>query len=143
MHATGLATIGRDVEVRYTAENQAVANVSLAFSYGKKGADGKRPTQWVDASLWGKRAEALAEYLRKGTKVYAVLEEVHIETFTRQDNTTSSKLAARIADLQLAGSLAPAAAPAPAPRAPAPAPRPAVPAPAPAGFDDMGDDCPF
>jgi single-strand DNA-binding protein len=41
-----------------------VANVSLAFTYGKKGDDGKRPTQWVDASLWGQRAESLAPYIK-------------------------------------------------------------------------------
>ena len=60
MKAFGLARIGRDVELRTTQSGETVAGLSLAFSFGKKGADGKRPTQWVDASLWGKRAEALA-----------------------------------------------------------------------------------
>ena len=67
MKAFGLARIGRDAEIRHTAGGDAVASLSLAFTYGRKGEDGKRPTQWVDASLWGKRAEALAQYLTKGS----------------------------------------------------------------------------
>jgi len=47
----GLARIGRDAELRFTIANDPVASVSLAFSYGKKDADGKRSTEWVDASL--------------------------------------------------------------------------------------------
>ena len=63
MKANGLARIGKDAEVRFTPGGTAVANVSLAFTYGKKSDDGKRPTQWVDASLWGQRAESLAPYI--------------------------------------------------------------------------------
>ena len=60
MKAQGLARIGKDAEVRFTPGGTAVANVSLAFTYGKKGDDGKRQTQWVDASIWGQRAEPMA-----------------------------------------------------------------------------------
>jgi single-strand DNA-binding protein len=79
----GLARIGRDVEVRNTTGGDAVASVSLAFSYGRKGDDGKKPVQWVDGALWGKRAEALAPYLTKGTLVTVALEDAHIETFKK------------------------------------------------------------
>ena len=76
MKAFGLARIGRDAEIRHTAGGDAVASLSLAFTYGRKGEDGKRPTQWVDASLWGKRAEALAQYLTKGSLVAVTPEDV-------------------------------------------------------------------
>ena len=138
MQSFGLATIGRDVEVRDTG-NDVVANVSLAFSYGKKGGpDNRRPTQWVEGTLWGKRAEALAQYLTKGTKVAVTLSEVHIEEFEKRDGGTGTKMVGRIDNIELAGSPrqnsdAPAPAPRPAPR-PAPAPRPST------GFDDMDDD---
>ena len=62
----GLARLGRDAEIRTTSQGDSVATLALAFSYGRKGSDGNRPTQWVDAALWGKRAEALAPYLTKG-----------------------------------------------------------------------------
>ena len=79
MKAFGLARIGRDVEIRHTAGGDAVASLSLAFTYGRKGEDGKRPTQWVDASIWGKRAEALAQYLTKGSLVAVTLEDVAVQ----------------------------------------------------------------
>ena len=151
----GLARIGRDAEVRYPpGGGDAVMNVSLAFNYGKRGEDGKRPTQWVDATMWGKRAEALAEYLVKGQAVAVTVDDVHIETYSRADGSGGHKLVGRIAQLDLAGGR-PDGAAAPAARAPAPAAgrnsyadakggRAAAPAPKPAtGFDDMDSDIPF
>ena len=144
MNGFGLARIGRDAELRKTQSGESVLNLSLAFSYGRKGDDGRRPTQWVDATMWGKRAEALAPYLQKGGLVSVTLEEVRIETFTGK-NGESHKLAARVVDIELAGgskdgSKDGSAAPAPQ-RAPAP-PR-ATSAPASSGFQDMDDDIPF
>jgi single-strand DNA-binding protein len=136
MKANGLARIGKDAEVRYTPGGAAVANVSLAFTYGKKGDDGKRPTQWVDASLWGQRVESLAPYLTKGKQIVAYLEDVHIQTYTKGDGTQASKMAARIADMEfVAGGEQ-------AESHPKPQPKPA-PAQADSGFDDFQDDVPF
>jgi single-strand DNA-binding protein len=130
----GLARIGRDAEVRFVG-NDAVVNLSLAFTYGKKGEDGKRPTQWVDGAFWGKRAEALAPYLLKGGLIAAALDEVHIETFQGK-NGEGTKLAGKVIDVELAGGGTPAAQPAAKPAA-----RPAQ-----QGGNrnnDMDDDIPF
>jgi single-strand DNA-binding protein len=136
MKANGLARIGKDAEVRYTPGGAAVANVSLAFTYGKKGDDGKRPTQWVDASLWGQRVESLAPYLTKGKQIVAYLEDVHIQTYTKGDGTQASKMAARIADLEfVAGGEQAESQPKPKPQA--------APQSQGSGFDDMDDDIPF
>lgn len=140
----GLARVGRDVEVRYTQGGDAVASVSLAFSYGRKGEDGKKPTTWLDASLWGKRAEALASYLTKGTLVAVTCEDAHIETYKKADGTEGTKLAARITAIDLAGGgqQQSTAQPKPQPQA---AQRPAQrqTAQATTGFEDMDDDIPF
>lgn len=139
MKAFGLARLGRDAEIRTTSQGESVATLALAFSYGRKGSDGRRPTQWVDGALWGKRAEALAPYLTKGGLVSVLLEDVHIETYQGK-NGEASKLVGRVVDVELAGGGERAASPAPAPRAaPRPAPAPA----AGSGFDDMTDDIPF
>lgn len=135
MNGFGLARIGRDAELRRTPQGDAVIELSLAFSYGRKGDDGKRPTQWCQGKLWGKRAEGLAEYLTKGTLVSVLMEDVAIETFTKSDGTPSSKLVGRIANIELAGSPIQAQKPAPAP---APAPK-SKPAPS-SSFDDIDDD---
>lgn len=102
MILTGLARIGQDAAIRYTPSNEPVVNLSLAFNYGKKGSDGKRPTQWIDAALWGKRAEALAPYLTKGTAVDVVLAEPHVEEYDSQ-GAKRHKLVARVLEIELAG----------------------------------------
>lgn len=102
MKMTGLARLGRDAEVRYTPQGTAVANLSLAFNYGQKGQDGSKPTQWVDATIWGKQAEALAQYLTKGSVHCFTLSDVHIETFQRNNGAGEGvKMAARVDDVEL------------------------------------------
>ena len=106
MILTGYCRLGKDAELRYTQGDNptAVANLALAFNYGRKGEDGKRPTQWVDASLWGQRAETLAEYLLKATGLSVVLEDVHIETYQRNGGGEGSKLVGRVVLIEFAGS---------------------------------------
>jgi len=103
MILTGLARLGKDAEVRVTPGNEPVASLALAFGYGKKGADGNRPAQWVEAALWGKRAEALTPYLKKGGLVSVTLSDPHIETYTDRAGGERSKMVARVLDLELAG----------------------------------------
>jgi len=137
VHVYAKAMIGRDAELRKIGE-QSVTNLSLAVSYGKKDATtSNRQTQWIDGSLWGVRAERMAQYLVKGQAVLVTMDDVHIETYTMRDNTTGSKLVGRITDIEFAG---------PAPQrqeAPPPPPPKPKPAPASSGFDDMDDDIPF
>ena len=140
MIITGLARIGRDAEIRHIGGGDAVCNISLAFNYGKKDGDGKRPTQWIEASLWGKRAEALAQYLTKGTAVDVVLSEPHIETFQGK-NGEGHKLVGRVVEIELAGGgQRTEGGSAPANR-PAQQQRPA--APSPGDFNDFEDNIPF
>ena len=102
MILTALARLGRDAEVRHTPKGEAVANLALAINYGRKGSDGNRPTQWVEASLWGARAESLAPHLMKGKLLYVVIEEPHIETYDGK-NGQGHKMVGRIASLEFAG----------------------------------------
>jgi len=102
-HLTGLFRLGRDSELRYTADGNAVANLALAFNYGKKGSDGNRPTQWVDAALYGKRAESLVEYLVKGVAIVATLQDPHIRTYDKKDGGQGFTLSGTIIDLEFAG----------------------------------------
>lgn len=131
----GLARVGRDAELRRLTNGDAVLNLSLAFNYGKKGDDGRRPTQWLEGAMYGARAEALAQYLTKGTSVAVSIDDVHIEEFKRADGTPGTKLVGRIGQLDLAGG---------GQRSEAPAPPPAVrPQQPKTGFDDMADDIPW
>lgn len=157
MKSSGLFRIGRDAEIRYLPDGTAVCNVSLAFNYGKKGQDGNRPTQWIDASIFGQRAETLGPMLLKGAQHVFHLSDLHIETFTGK-NGEGTKLAGRVDDVELTDrrdgqqqapqQQAPRqASPQQRPQQAAPAPRQAPPqrqAPqAASGFGDMDDDIPF
>lgn len=135
LQLTGLARLGRDAEVRFTSGGDPVANLSLSFSYGRKGNDGKRPTQWVDGSLWGKLAEALAPYLTKGVLLAVTIDDAHIETFRKSDGSEGCKLAGRVTGIELAGGgeQKPALAPAPAPRQQEKR----------TGFEDLDSEIPF
>jgi single-strand DNA-binding protein len=104
MILTGYARLGKDAEVRYMQDNTPVANLALAFNYGRKDEQGNRPTQWVDAALWGQRADALAQYLVKGQGLDVTIEDVHIETYQATDGRTGSKLVGRVAIIGFAGS---------------------------------------
>lgn len=112
---THLFRIGRDAEVRKLADGESVCNLALAYNYGPK-KDGKQASQWVDATLWGKRAESLAQYLTKGTSIVASLSDVHVRTFKKNDGTEGATLAGKILDLHFAGSPPQKAEPKPQPK---------------------------
>jgi single-strand DNA-binding protein len=101
MQLIGLARIGNDPEIRYTKNDDAVLSLSLAYNYGRKGDNGFKPSQWVDAALWGKLAEALQPYLIKGSTVCVTLDDVHVESYEKKDGSSGSKLAGRITSIEL------------------------------------------
>jgi single-strand DNA-binding protein len=64
--------LGRDPELRYTQNGQAVANFSMATteSYAKRDGEREDRTEWHRIVAWGRLAEICAEYLSKGRQVY-------------------------------------------------------------------------
>lgn len=58
--------IGRDAELRTTQGGDAVCGFTVAVDT-RQGRD--KITNWWRVSLWGKRGEALAQYLTKGASV--------------------------------------------------------------------------
>jgi len=102
-YMAGVMRLGRDVEVKHTANGDPVAKLALAYNYGRKGEDGKRPAQWVDASLWGKRAEAMAPYLLKGTAVHVLLRDPYVREYKGKDGETRTSLNADVLEIEFAG----------------------------------------
>lgn len=102
MKLIGLARIGKDVELRYTPKGDPVANISAAWNYGAKDQNGMKPTQWVDAALFGKRAESLAPFLKKGTTVMLDMNDVHVEVYNGK-NGPNHKLCGKVENLWFAG----------------------------------------
>jgi single-strand DNA-binding protein len=102
MKVFGAARLGSDMEVRFAKDGEPVGNVSLAFRLGKKDKKtGEYMTQWVRASLFGKRAESLAPYLVKGSIHAFVLRDLHVEEFTTSDGERRVSVQATIDDVEL------------------------------------------
>lgn len=79
-----VGNLGRDAELRYTANGTAVATINIATTEQWKDKEGQKQekTEWHRVNLWGKMAESLTEYLTKGKQVYV---EGRIETRKWQD----------------------------------------------------------
>src|SRR5881397_3377301 len=67
-----VGNLGRDAELRYTPGGAAVAKFSLATTetWNDKSGQKQERTEWHNIDIWGKQAETLTEYLRKGKQVY-------------------------------------------------------------------------
>jgi single-strand DNA-binding protein len=141
-----IGRLGRDPEVRYMPNGDAAVNISLAV--GKKWKDKnsgemKEQTTWVPFSFFGKTAELIGQYARKGSQMRAN-GEFSVRKYTDKDGAEKTITEVRGQDFQLLGAkpegagAAPAPARAPAARAPAPARAPAA-----GGFGDDDSDIPF
>lgn len=61
--------VGKDAELRNTGNGDPVLSFSIAVDNGKDKSGNKRDSTWYDASLFGKRGEALASHIKKGDKL--------------------------------------------------------------------------
>ncbi len=64
---------GNDPEIRYTANNSAVANVSIATSESwkdKATGESNERTEWHRIVFFNRLAEIVGEYVKKGSKLY-------------------------------------------------------------------------
>lgn len=79
--------LGKDPEVRYMTNGEAVANVSLATSESWKDKEGKKQekTDWHNIVMYRRLAEIAGEYLKKGALIYV---EGRIQTRKFQDKET-------------------------------------------------------
>lgn len=91
--------LGNDAELRTTSGGTPVLGFRCANDVGF---GDNRTTQWVDCSIWGKRAEALAPHLVKGTKV-TIAGELTLREFEKRDGTKGSTLSVKVSEIDLTG----------------------------------------
>lgn len=68
-----VGTLGADPDVKYAANGNAIANLSVATSeewVDKNSGQKQQKTEWHRVSLFGKLAEIAGQYLKKGSQVY-------------------------------------------------------------------------
>ena len=149
----GIGNLGKDVEMRYTASGEAIANFSIACTESwrdKASGEKKELTEWVRISFFGKLAEICGQYLKKGSQVYVEgsirtrkwTDKEGVERYTTEIKGEEMKMLGAKPDGQGNQSSENYAAGnegyAPAPQ------RSAQGAPPPKrNFDDLGDDIPF
>ena len=108
-----IGNLGRDPEMRYMPDGQAVTNLSIATNRkwtDKATGEPKEEVTWFRASVWGKQAEAANEYL---TKSRQVMVEGRIKPdpntggprlWTRQDGTVGASFEIVASRVQFLGS---------------------------------------
>jgi single-strand DNA-binding protein len=138
----------RDPELRYTPKGSAVAKIGLAVNrtWKNEAGENKEEVTFIDIEAWGRQAEVIAQYMRKGRPL---LVEGRLRLDTWEDKNThqkQSKLKVVLETFSFIDSKGTDAGPSPggdAPRRPAP---PSKPAEAPEGAEAAGpeeDDVPF
>ncbi|MDO6618752.1 MULTISPECIES: single-stranded DNA-binding protein [unclassified Shewanella] len=82
-----VGNLGKDPEVRYMPNGNAVANFTVATSETWKDQQGQQQerTEWHNIVMYRRLAEVAGEYLKKGSKVYL---EGKLQTSKWQDQTT-------------------------------------------------------
>ena len=64
-----IGRLTRDVELRYTPTNVAVATFTLAVNRNFTNADGEREADFINCIMWRQQAENLANWTKKGMLV--------------------------------------------------------------------------
>lgn len=147
-----VGNLGRDPEVRYSANGAAIANITIATSEqwtDKQSGQKQERTEWHRVVLFNRLGEITGEYLKKGSQVYI---EGKLQTRKWQDQSGQDRYTTEIVanDMQMLGSRGePADGGYHAPQSgglPQPQPRSqggqGVAAPG-GNFDDFDDDIPF
>lgn len=108
-----VGNLGRDPEVRYSANGQAIANVTIATSDSwkdKTSGEKQERTEWHRIVFFGRLAEIAGEYLKKGAQIYV---EGRLQTRKWQDKEGMDRYTTEIVanEMQMLGSRSGAGAP--------------------------------
>lgn len=96
---------GRDPELRHTAGGTPVSNFSIATTERWKDPNSderKERTEWHRIVAWGRQAEVIAEYLKKGEPVY-VEGSIQTREWTDREGTERTTTEIRAQRIQLLG----------------------------------------
>jgi len=91
-----IGNLGKDPEVRYMPNGNAVANITLATSESwkdKTSGEQQEKTEWHRIVMFRRLGEIAGEYLKKGSKVYI---EGKLQTRKWQDNSGNDRYTTEI-----------------------------------------------
>lgn len=98
----------KDPEIKVTPSGTAVLSFSLAVNDTKKNAQGEWEdvVDFFDCKVFGKRAESLAQYIPKGSKL-TINGRLHQDRWQAQDGTNRSRVSIIVQDIELPPRLQP------------------------------------
>ncbi len=101
---TIIGNLGRDPELRYTPQGDAVCDFSVAVNDRKRDKSGEFQdvTTWFKVTFWRKQAENASKFLTKGRQVY-VEGRLQVEEWTDRDGNNRQTLAIQGSELQFIG----------------------------------------
>ncbi len=92
--------LARDCEQRFTQSGMAICSFTVAVDYGFGDNKG---TNWIRASLFGKRAEGgLPQYLKQGTQV-AISGELRVREYDDKEGVKRTSVEVSVDKLDLIG----------------------------------------
>lgn len=94
---TVAGSLGRDAELKYLNNGDAISVFSVADSQGKD-----KPTIWWNCTIYGKRAESLNQYLVKGQAV-TVVGHITEREYTDKNGNERKAMEIRVNDVMLQG----------------------------------------
>jgi single-strand DNA-binding protein len=99
-----VGNLGRDPELRYTPQGNAVCSFSLATNEKRRDKSGEFQdvTTWFRVTLWGNQAENASKYLAKGRPVY-IEGRLRTEEWTDRDGNTRTSLEVNATEMQFLG----------------------------------------
>jgi single-strand DNA-binding protein len=99
-----VGNLGRDPELRYTAQGTPVCSFSMATNERRKDKTGEMQDQttWFRVTLWGRQAETASQYLTKGRPVY-IEGRLRVEEYTDRDGKPRHSLEVNATDMQFIG----------------------------------------
>jgi single-strand DNA-binding protein len=142
---TLIGNLGADPETRYLPSGDAVSNVSLATTdkyKDKTSGEMKEATEWHRIAFFGKLAEIVNEYLKKGASVY-IEGRLRTRKWQAQDGTDRYSTEIVADKMVMLGGRSEGGERAQQPRQQRAQQRPAQSQPAAGGFDSMDEDIPF
>ena len=88
-----MGNLTRDPELRYTPNNTAVTNIGIAVNRIWRSQDGQKQeeTSFIDCEAWGRTAEVINQYLRKGRPLF-VEGRLKLDQWQDKDGGNRSKL---------------------------------------------------
>ena len=83
----GAGRMTKDTEIKETSNNSKLCQFTIAVDRKFKDKEGNRQADFINCLAWGKNAEFIGKYFKKGSKI-AVVGSIQTRTYADKDGKT-------------------------------------------------------